>query len=418
VDAAGNPAVTAGTTTVIPPASREVVIDTQGSKDFSDANKGLKTIRLSLSADTAGQEKSNNDFVTSDGGNKDKVDGNEDDKLTFTGTLNGGFTKNGGKVLVQIIDASGTVKSSAYVEAETSNLNSWKYENLVLLAEGQYVAKSILLDHVGNMISASDQSFHIDCTAAGWTPVGATNTGNPVNIVNFQNYSFSMTESGTYRFGTGGELKTYNGGTLIFDAAGKTFSSGQFVIDFWDQAGNWTQITNKDQTWIFGISAPAVTPLAADTTFLASKEFNGAKAIGSIGKIDVSSNFDMASLYDGIDSVVDKAASNHVVLSNTSNVTLNLSMGDVLALGVTNSFSIADLSNARHKGQTQMRIDGQEGDQLNLDGFVNGEKWVWAGGDSSTNVPLGIGSDSYSVYTNSELGVALFVDTDIKVNVL
>ena len=90
----------------------------------------------------------------------------------------------------------------------------------------------------------------------------------------------------------------------------------------------------------------------------------------------------MASLYDGIDTVVDQAAANHVVLSDTSDATLNISMGDVLALGVTNSFSIADVDNARHKRQIQMRIDGQEGDQLNLDGFVDGVHLFWKGGQT------------------------------------
>lgn len=420
VDAAGNPAVTSGTTTVIPPANRDVVVDTKGSTDVDDGNKGLKTTGISLSTDTAGEQKTNSDFVTSDGANKDSVTGNDDDKLTFTGTLSSSFTKNGGKVWVQIIDANGVAKSNAYVEPETINSNSWKYENLVPLAEGQYVAKSILMDHVGNIISASDQSFFIDKTNATWTPVGQSNTINDstVTSVKYENYSFSMGESGTYRFGTGGETKNYNGGTLIFDAAGKTFSSGQFIIDFWDQAGNLTQITNKDQTWIFGTAAPAVMPQPTDATYLASKDFAGLKTVGTVGKIDVSSNFDMASLYDGIDSVLDKAAANHVVLSNTSDVILNVSMGDVLALGVTNSFSIAVGANSLHKGQTQMRIDGQSGDQVNLDGLVNGEKWVWTGGENSTNSPLGIGSDTYDVYTNTALGVALFIDQDVKVNIL
>ena len=160
-----------------------------------------------------------------------------------------------------------------------------------------------------------------------------------------------------------------------------------------------------------------MTPAPTDPTYLASKDFSGLEPVGSIGKIDVSSNFDMASLYDGIDTVVDQAAANHVVLSDTSDATLNISMGDVLALGVTNSFSIADVDNARHKGQIQMRIDGQEGDQLNLDGFVDGVHLFWNGGQTRTNLPLDIGTDRYNVFTNTAIGVALFVDEDIKVNV-
>jgi hypothetical protein len=140
--------------------------------------------------------------------------------------------------------------------------------------------------------------------------------------------------------------------------------------------------------------------------------------LGSIGKFDISSNFDMASLYDGIDAIADQAAANHIALSNASDVTLTLSMGDVLALGVTNSFSVADVSGAKHKGQIQMRIDGQTGDALNLDGLVNGLNLTWNGGQASSNVPLSSGSEQYNVYTNAALGLALFVDTDITVNVL
>jgi hypothetical protein len=125
----------------------------------------------------------------------------------------------------------------------------------------------------------------------------------------------------------------------------------------------------------------------------------------------------MASLYDGLDTIVDQAAANHIVLSNTSDVTLTLSMGDVLALGVTNSFSVSDVVNAKHKGQIQMRIDGQTGDKLNLDGLVNGLDLDWVGGNASTNLPLDIGSEKYDVYTNAALGIALFVDQQIEVKV-
>ena len=142
------------------------------------------------------------------------------------------------------------------------------------------------------------------------------------------------------------------------------------------------------------------------------------KSVGAVGKRDVTSNFDMATLYDGIDNVVDQTVANHIVLSNTTNVSLTLSMGDVLALGVTNSFSVADTDNARHKGQTQMLIDGQAGDTLNLDGWVNGLSLAWSGGQTSSNVPLTLGSEQYNVYTNVALGLALFVDKDITVNVL
>jgi hypothetical protein len=63
-----------------------------------------------------------------------------------------------------------------------------------------------------------------------------------------------------------------------------------------------------------------------------------------------------------------------------------------------------------------MRIDGQTGDALNLDGLVNGLNLKWV--QSSTDFPLDTGSERYDVYTNAALGLALFVDKDITVNVL
>jgi hypothetical protein len=180
-------------------------------------------------------------------------------------------------------------------------------------------------------------------------------------------------------------------------------------LDFWDQAGNITTIENTGQTWKFG--SPVANPTQGS---LVKKDFTGLQAVGPVGEYVVLSDFDMASLYDGISAVADQGAASHVVLSDTKDVVLTLSMGDVLALGVTNSFSF----DALHKGQIQMRIDGQTGDTLNLDGLVNGLNLTWIGGQASSNVPLTSGFEQYNVYTNTALGLALFVDTDITVNVL
>jgi hypothetical protein len=217
---------------------------------------------------------------------------------------------------------------------------------------------------------------------------------------------------------SGDELEDYFGGNLNLGILnGTTFLKGSFKMTFWDQAGNQTDIVN-DKDWTFNnASSASLTATSAGASL--PKDFKGVQIIGSVGKFDVSGNFDMATLYDGIETLAnpEKAASNHVVLSTSSDVTLTLSMGDVLALGVTNSFSISDVDNAKHKGQIQMRIDGQTGDKLNLDGLVNSLDLKWTGGQTSTNVPLDIGLEKYNVYTNSDLGIALFVDQQIEVKV-
>ena len=261
------------------------------------------------------------------------------------------------------------------------------------------------------MISAKDQSFLIDKTSSD------KGSSKPVSnsestIVTYNDYYFEFYEYGYYKFENSGLIE-YGGGQITLPGAKAEYAAGTFKLDFWDQAGNITTIENTGQTWKFG--SPVGNPTQGS---LVKKDFTGLQAVGPVGKYDVSSDFDMASLYDGISAVADQGAASQVVLSNIKDVVLTLSMGDVLALGVTNSFSVANVDGAKHKEQIQMRIDGQTGDKLNLDGLVNGLNLAWTGGQPSSNVPLTLGVEQYNVYTNTVLGVALFVDKDITVNVM
>jgi hypothetical protein len=400
VDAAGNPALKGSVT-------KAVVIDTKGPTDGTDANSELKTTTIEISTDTAAKGETNADFVTWDGANKYGISSTEDDTLTFTGKLNNKFTQNGGKVLVKITDLVGHIVSSAYVEPETESANTWTYKHLGPLIEGQYVVKAILVDHVGNMISAKDQSFLIDKTSSD------KGSSEPVSnsestIVTYNDYHFQFYEYGHYKFENSGLIE-YRGGQITLPGAKAEYAAGTFKLDFWDQAGNITTIENTGQTWKFG--SPVTDPTLGS---LVKKDFTGLQAVGPVGEYVVLSDFDMASLYDGISAVADQGAASHVVLSDTKDVVLTLSMGDVLALGVTNSFSFDEL----YKGQIQMRIDGQAGDALNLDGLVNSLNLAWNGGQTSFNGPLTLGLEQYNVYSNVALGLALFVDTSITVNVL
>jgi hypothetical protein len=404
VDRAGNAAVQPGTTTLVAPVKQDVVIDTKGSNDDKDPHKAMKITAVKISEDTG----VTSDFVTSDGGDKDGIPNNPDNALSFSGELNSSFTKNGGKVFVQIVGADGQSVSSAYVEPTNT---TWSYAHIGKLADGQYVAKTILMDHVGNMISAKDQSFYIDTKAAVVTKFGAESLVN--NAMEYRDYYLKMNDYGTYQFGSG-LIKTYTGGKLDLGPLASEYAIGTFSLKFWDQAGNLTTYKNDTNVWKF--INQDISP-SNEVGSLIAKDFTGTQIMGSVGQYQVSSNLDMASLYDGIDSIADQAAVNHVVLSNTSDVALSLSMGDVLALGVTNSFSVANVAGAKHQGQIQMRVDGQSGDELNLDGWVNGSQFAWSGGQNSTNLPLGIGAHQYNVYANDSLGLILFVDTDVTVKV-
>lgn len=142
--------------------------------------------------------------------------------------------------------------------------------------------------------------------------------------------------------------------------------------------------------------------------------FSADQLASSIGKLSLTvadpKEFDMASLYDGIPSLGDVAAVNHVDITKGVHV-LKLTMGDVLDLGVKNSFSAAD----PHKGHLQMRIDGDSADQIQLDNLVGTNSYDWS---VLTNSTVTIDSQLYKAYTNDALGLSLFVQSGIAINLI
>ena len=85
-------------------------------------------------------------------------------------------------------------------------------------------------------------------------------------------------------------------------------------------------------------------------------------------------------------------------------------MGDVLDLGVKNSFSTA----TPHKGHLQMRIDGDAADTVNLDDLVGTTDLDW----TKNNSAVTLGDKDYAAYTNDALGLSLFVQTGITLNLI
>jgi hypothetical protein len=94
------------------------------------------------------------------------------------------------------------------------------------------------------------------------------------------------------------------------------------------------------------------------------------------------------------------------MLDKSGDDVLTISMGDVLSLGVANSFTSS--------GRLQMRIDGDVGDRVLLDSFVGSSKaLLW-----STPLEQSLGSGQYAVYSNAELGLDLFIQRGIVTTVL
>lgn len=408
VDKAGNP---------ISSDVQSIVVDNSKNNNGNqiDPNADLQIASISLTIDTAGDNKVNNDYVTWDGANKNSIIGDEDDKINFGGKFDKSISNNGDLVKVEIISvASGEGKFTGYATAAN---DSWSYECPNSLVDGKYLVRVSLIDLAGNLIDLKDQSFQIDTKSANDINVNVANQNEKLKTID----NFLMNEYGTFSFTDKSNSSyvtkkgEYFGGKLNLGIDGvKTYKSGEFDLSFWDQAGNITEIVNTGETWQF------TSKYLAEESYLEGGEksffkqdYSGVKPTGSIGTLDVSKNFDMATLYDGISAIVDKAAINHVKLSASANVNLELSMGDVLALGVTNSFDLGS-TYPQHKEKLQMRIDGQTGDALNLDGLVGGSNIVW---DIEIN-QLGLDGETYKVYKNDTMGVALIIDKDIVITMV
>jgi hypothetical protein len=228
----------------------------------------------------------------------------------------------------------------------------------------------------------------------------------------YSTIKFSTDEQGSYKY-TGSGVKTYTGGLFdLKDLEGKTFEKGAFSLEFTDRAGNVFTIKNDDVRMDF-TKATMATPDATTPAVLPAPGFSSNQLVGSVGKLTLDTTapkeLDMASLYDGISDLGDVGAINHVDL-NKGDQTLKLTMGDVLELGVKNSFSNA----TAHQGRLQMRIDGDAGDKVVLDDLVGTIDYDW----NANNSRVTLDGQEYRVYTHDGLGLSLFVQQGVQINLV
>jgi len=390
VDKAGNPIHT---------DNQQVVVDNSSSNngDQTDPNANLKMLPVTFEDDTG---VNTTDYLTND------------QYLTFKGGFDKDFVDNGDKVLVQVFGSDGKVVTHQYV---TPTGKTWQFESLKMLPVNDvtgmatYTVKSMLVDAAGNVLQATDQSFVVDRNASiDWPSIS-----DGTNRVVFTSIDFSSKERGYYLFnkGSSGKEIEYTGGVFqLKDLEGQVFEIGEFKLEFRDWAGNVKIITNDKAIWDFSAAK-----LATNTspTPLPEPGFSGNQTVGSVGKVTLTAtdpkDFDMASLYDGIPLVGDVAAANHVDITKGNHV-LKLTMGDVLDLGVKNSFSTA----SAHKDHLQMRIDGDAGDTVNLDDLVGSNDLDWVKNNSAVTLD---GKD-YAAYTHDALGLSLFVQNGVVLNLI
>ena len=388
VDKAGNP---------IQVDTQVISVDNSAGENGGklDPNASLKMLPVTFADDTG---VSQTDYLTND------------QFLTFKGGFDKDFFNNGDRVLVQVFGSDGLVISPQYV---LPSGKTWEFENLTKLGADTktttYTVKSVLVDAAGNSLQATDQSFVIDRSVSIFDGSGAK---KEAGLWTYSTIKFSTDEQGSYKFTGGTGVKNYTGGLFdLKDIEGKTFEKGAFSLEFTDKAGNIFTIKNDDVRMDFSTAK-----MSTDTTspaVLPAPGFSNNQLLGSIGKLTLDATstkeLDMASLYDGISDLGDVAAINQVDL-NKGDHTLKLTMGDVLDLGVKNSFSNA----TAHQGRLQMRIDGDAGDKVVLDDLVGTIDHDW----NANNSRVTLDGQEYRVFTHEGLGLSLFVQQSVQINLV
>jgi hypothetical protein len=332
-------------------------------------------------------------------------------QLTFTGNItstpnHASFNATTGRVLNEVIDHNGKVVAFQY--QTPSSTGNWSFDNSAVSlgvagAVTTYTLKSVIVDNAGHFMNATSQAFTVDLDA----PV----VSNPGTVIvaggnDYSQMSFSADEQGIYIFN--GVQQT--GGTL--DLGGLTrFEAGQFNMAFRDAAGNeWTR--SNTQAWDFHLLQPITLAMSSSS----SPAFDNAQLVGSVGKLMMTAgqSLDLSSLYTLTPALQSNGGINHVVMG-TGAQTLTVSIGDVLQLGISNSFA----NSAALRDHLQMRVDGDSADNLSLTKeWANSTAQSWSTTQGQVTLETPNGSQTYNVYNNETLKLDLFVQSTVHVTVV
>jgi hypothetical protein len=338
----------------------------------------------------------------------------KDDFLTnvprpdFEGTITN-YNAATQKFLVQVVGVTGTTLDYAYITPNTST-GQWTFKPSIDLAgnNDQYLLKATLVDNAGNILKALDQSFGVDRVV----PLPQLTYVVSTNSSNVSDHKAGSSESGTFWFGTVNQK--FESGTFTLTSALK--ATGAFKMGFWDLAGNASKTlsnvedpsTTVVEGWTFdpSVASVEVTQGNVAATYKTPKTFGAGQWVGSVGSYQFALGQETSVNLDGLYQLTPTnnavAAINHIKMNDgVGNDTLKLTMGDVLALGVKDSF----VSN----GHRQMRIDGDAGDKVSLDNLVGSSAdQTWT---QTTTQQLD--ATNYKVYSNAYWSLDLYIKHDL-----
>ena len=321
--------------------------------------------------------------------------------LSFKGNIGPTNTDFTGKVLVQVVGTTdGKVISQDYVTPAQDG--TWLYDNTKQNLgfsdkNTQYLLNASVVDLAGNILKSTDQSFTVDLKKPIFRIQGLElSSGNAALI--FENMTLVAEEAGTF---------SYSSQVPLGQPSSTMFGAGTFSINFTDIAGNISTLSNV-VPWEFKLAAPIVE--TKPTTTLPPSTFGSGELAGSIGTFILGPHemaLDLSTLHTTSPGLKSIAAVNHIVMTDSAaNDTLELTTSDVLALGVKNSF----VSN----GRQQIRIDGDTGDKVILDDLLGGSTYAWSKADNF----ISINASKYDVYTNTDLGIDLFIQQVIATQLI
>jgi len=378
--------------------SQNATVDTQPQKlnDLPDPNANFNVNIIRLVQDRG---LSTSDFVTNT------------TQVSFAGNVTStpgqsAFNPSTGRVLAEVIDNSGKVVVFQYLTPSATG--DWTFDNTpyslgVANAVTTYTLKTSTVDLAGHFMNATSHAFTVDLQ----TPV-VSNPGvvTAAGTHDYSQMSFSADEKGIFIFNS--RLQT--GPTL--DLGGLThFEPKEFNMVFRDTAGNERAITNT-QAWDFHLTQPITLAMGSS----GPGGFDNGQLVGSVGPVGgkyvmaSGQNLDLSSLYTLTPAAQANGGLNHIVMG-TGAQTLTISIGDVLELGISNSFSNA----IAHKDHLQMRVDSDSADNLNLTkqwGHSTDQGWILK------PVPVTLDVFTYNVYYNETLKIDLFVQSAIHVTVI
>jgi hypothetical protein len=310
-------------------------------------------------------------------------------ELQFSGEVEG-FDSDTQRFLVQVLNDAGDVLSMAYVKPDAAGQWAFGNRSQVLGQDTEttpYLIKTSVVDLAGNVLKSTSQSFLVDLQDPVISYVGTGGSGQS----SFTVTSLSASEKGTF---ASGAFYLNSSPTQL---TGTSFAPGDFTLSFTDLAGNFASFNNTTQDWLFPNVNVSLNqgPSAGAFIYLT----------GPVGQYSLGAHLvtlDVSSLYDTHPTVGEKAAINRISSTGGDHV-ITISMDDVLALGVKNSFTAS--------GHLQIRIDGDATDQVFMDnkmGTSSDLHWV-------SQAATTLDGHQYSVYANSDLGLELFIQQSLQV---